>query len=126
MSNTKKSTLINSNEQYVVHMRGTLNNMIFSLNTLDGNTVFNTSCGASNFTGSRKASAFATQDTGKKFIKRIKQEKINQLYLVISGVRRMSTKKIIKLFCTKFEILTIYYPNVKPHNGCKVKKQIRR
>jgi len=110
---------------YIVHIRGTLNNMIFSLTALNGNTIYNTSCGAWNFTGSKKASAFATTDTAQKFIDWLDNAGVKKIHTVISGVRRSSTKPVIKMFSQYFKILSIHYPNEKPHNGCRKRKMSR-
>jgi len=111
---------------YIVHIRGTLNNMIFSLTNLKGNTIYNTSCGSWNFSGSRKASTFATRDTGSKFKDKLKGFSVKNIHLVIAGVRRFAAKKVVSMLCKEFEVLSIHYPNQLPHNGCRKKKKQRK
>jgi len=111
---------------FIVHIKGTLNNMIFSLTNLRGNTLYNTSCGSWNFSGSRKASTFATRDTGTKFKDKLRQYNVKNIHIVVAGVRRFAAKQVVKLICKEFDVLSIHYPNQLPHNGCRKKKKQRK
>jgi len=111
---------------YIVHIRGTLNNMIFSLTDLQGKTLYNTSCGSWNYSGSRKASTFATRDTGNHFKEKLKNFHVKNIHIVIAGIRRFAAKKAVGALCKAFEVLSIHYPNQLPHNGCRKKKKQRK
>jgi len=114
-----------NNTEFIVNIKGTINNMIFSLTALNGNTIYNTSCGAWNFAGSKKASAFATTDTAQKFIDWLNNVGVKKVHTVITGFRRSSTKPVIKMLSQSFQILSLHYPNEKPHNGCRKRKMSR-
>lgn len=121
----KKPKMFTEKIYHVLNITGSLNNTFFNLTNLQGESIYNTSCGAWNFTGSKKASTFAIKDVGRNFVKWMRGKKVKSMHLVINGLRRRTLKRVIKMLMRKFDIGTISYPEVKAHNGCR-KKKLRR
>lgn len=109
----------------IVHVKATFNNTIVSITDLSGNIVAWSSAGKSNFSGSRKSSAFAAtvaaQDAAKVAMSMgMKEVEIN---LKGPGAGRESAVRGIQ--SSGLVITAIRDKTPIPHNGCRPRKRRR-
>jgi small subunit ribosomal protein S11 len=110
----------------IVHVKATFNNTIVTVTDLAGNVITWASAGTSNFTGSRKSSAFAATIAATKATKEamnsygLKECEVN---LNGPGAGRESAVRGVQ---SSGAIITIIRDTTKvPHNGCRPPKRRR-
>ena len=110
----------------IVHVKSTFNNTIVSVTDLAGNVIAKASAGSSNFSGSRKSSAFAATIAAQKATKEamntygLKECEVN---LNGPGAGRESAVRGVQ---SAGAIITIIRDKTKiPHNGCRPRKRRR-
>lgn len=110
----------------IVHVKATFNNTIVTITDLAGNVIAWASAGTSNFSGSRKSSAFAATVAAQKATKEamsvygLKECEIN---LSGPGAGRESAVRGVQ---SSGAIVTIIKDKTKlPHNGCRPRKRRR-
>ncbi len=109
----------------IAHVTATFNNTIVSITDLAGNVVASSSAGKSNFSGSRKSSAFAAtvaaQNAGRDAISLgMKECEVN---LNGPGAGRESAVRGLQSAGLAISIIRDKTP--VPHNGCRPRKRRR-
>lgn len=109
----------------VAHVKATFNNTIVTITDLTGKVISWSSGGKTNFSGSRKSSAFAgtlvAQDAGKRAMEYgMKEVEVN---LIGPGAGRESAVRGLQ--SAGLNILTIKDKTPVPHNGCRARKRRR-
>lgn len=109
----------------IAHVKATFNNTIVTITDLTGKVVAWSSAGKTNFSGSRKSSAFAgtlvAQDAGKKAMEfGMKEVEVN---LRGPGAGRESAVRGLQ--SAGLNILSIKDKTPVPHNGCRPRKRRR-
>ena len=110
----------------IVNVRATFNNTIVTITDLAGNVITWASAGTSNFSGSRKSSAFAATVAAQKAAKEASSAygmKECEVNLNGPGAGRESAVRGVQ---SAGVIVTIIRDTTKiPHNGCRPRKRRR-
>ncbi len=109
----------------IAHVKATFNNTIVTITDLTGKVVAWASAGKTNFSGSRKSSAFAgtlvAQDAGRRAMEfGMKEVEVN---LRGPGAGRESAVRGLQ--SAGLNILSIKDKTPVPHNGCRPRKRRR-
>ncbi|MCI5052112.1 MAG: 30S ribosomal protein S11 [Simkaniaceae bacterium] len=109
----------------VAHVKATFNNTIISITDLSGNVIAWSSAGKSNFSGSRKSSAFAAtvaaQDCGKIAM----THGMKEIEVSLRGPGAGRESAVRGLQSAGLVITMIRDGTPIPHNGCRARKRRR-
>lgn len=109
----------------IAFVKSTFNNTIVTITDPTGKVVVWSSAGKSNFSGSRKSSAFAgtvaAQDAGKKAM----EFGMKELEVVLRGPGAGRESAVRGLQSTGLIITAIKDKTPVPHNGCRPRKRRR-
>lgn len=109
----------------IVHIKSTLNNTIFTITKLDGNTLFWISAGTLGFKGTRRSSALAAENAGNTVGISLSKYDCSSIYVQLNGIGAGRISSIKGLKKSGINILSIQDNTPIPHNGCRPSKKRR-
>lgn len=109
----------------IVHVRATFNNTIVSIADLAGNIIAWSSAGKSNFSGSRKSSAFAATIAAQNAAKDAIALGMKECEVNLSGPGAGRESAVRGLQSAGLAISIIRDKTPVPHNGCRPRKRRR-
>ncbi len=109
----------------IVHVRATFNNTLVSITDLAGNVVASSSAGRSNFSGSRKSSAFAATVAAQNAAKDAMALGMKECEVNLSGPGAGRESAVRGLQSSGLAISMIRDKTRVPHNGCRPRKRRR-
>lgn len=109
----------------VAHVKATFNNTIVSITDQSGNVVSWASAGSSNFSGSRKSSAFAATMAAQNAAKNAMTAGMKEVEVNLNGPGAGRESAVRGLQSAGLIITTIRDVTPVPHNGCRPRKRRR-
>ncbi|MDE3055417.1 MAG: 30S ribosomal protein S11 [Verrucomicrobiota bacterium] len=110
----------------IAHIKATFNNTMVSITDLAGNVISWSSAGKSNFSGSRKSSAFAAtiaaQNAGREAVSLVSMKEC-EVNLSGPGAGRESAVRGLQSAGLVISVIRDATP--VPHNGCRPRKRRR-
>lgn len=124
-STTKRKKNQRSVPSGVAHVKATFNNTIVSITDPAGNVVSWSSAGKTNFSGSRKSSAFAGTVAAQDAAKGAIAAGMKELEVILRGAGA-GRESVVRAFASAGLIITkISDQTPVPHNGCRPRKRRR-
>ena len=124
-STTKRKKNQRSVPSGVAHVKATFNNTIVSITDPAGNVVSWSSAGKTNFSGSRKSSAFAGTVAAQDAAKGAIAAGMKELEVILRGAGA-GRESVVRAFATAGLVITkISDQTPVPHNGCRPRKRRR-
>lgn len=112
-------------KQGVIYIQSTYNNTIVTVTDLAGNVLVSGSAGRSGFSGARKATPFAAQQTVGQVIERLKPFGMEEARVVVRGIGSARESAIRSLSSAGLTITAIRDATPIPHNGVRPPKRRR-
>lgn len=109
----------------IAHVKATFNNTIVSITDLAGNVISWSSAGKSNFSGSRKSSAFAATVAAQNAGREAMTVGMKECEVNLSGPGAGRESAVRGLQSAGLVITTIRDITPVPHNGCRARKRRR-
>jgi len=109
----------------IAHVKATFNNTIVSITDLAGNVISWSSAGKSNFSGSRKSSAFAATVAAQNAGREAMGAGMKECEVNLSGPGAGRESAVRGLQSAGLVITTIRDKTPVPHNGCRARKRRR-
>lgn len=109
----------------IAHVRATFNNTIVTITDLAGNVVSSSSAGRSNFSGSRKSSAFAATVAAQNAGKDAMALGMKECEVNLNGPGAGRESAVRGLQSSGLAISMIRDKTKVPHNGCRPRKRRR-
>ncbi len=109
----------------IAHVKATFNNTIVSITDLAGNVISWSSAGKSNFSGSRKSSAFAATVAAQNAGREAMSVGMKECEVNLSGPGAGRESAVRGLQSAGLVITTIRDMTPVPHNGCRARKRRR-
>lgn len=109
----------------IAHVKATFNNTIVAITDLAGNVVSWSSAGKSNFSGSRKSSAFAATIAAQNAAKDAMAIGMKECEVNLSGPGAGRESAVRGLMSAGLSITIIRDKTPVPHNGCRARKRRR-
>lgn len=109
----------------IAHVKATFNNTIVSITDLAGNVISWSSAGKSNFSGSRKSSAFAATVAAQNAGREAMAVGMKECEVKLSGPGAGRESAVRGLQSAGILITTISDETPVPHNGCRARKRRR-
>lgn len=109
----------------IAHVQATFNNTIVSITDLAGNVVAWSSAGKSNFSGSRKSSAFAATVAAQNAAREAMQVGMKECEVNLNGPGAGRESAVRGLQSAGLAITIIRDCTPVPHNGCRARKRRR-
>ncbi|MCF7806450.1 MAG: 30S ribosomal protein S11 [Simkaniaceae bacterium] len=109
----------------IVHVKATFNNTIVSITDLSGNVVAWASAGKSNFSGSRKSSAFAATVAAQDAAKIAMSMGMKEVEINLKGPGAGRESAVRGIQGSGLAITAIRDRTPIPHNGCRPRKRRR-
>lgn len=109
----------------IAHVKATFNNTIVSITDLAGNVVAWSSAGKSNFSGSRKSSAFAATVAAQNAAREAMNVGMKECEVNLNGPGAGRESAVRGLQSAGLAITIIRDCTPVPHNGCRARKRRR-
>jgi small subunit ribosomal protein S11 len=109
----------------IAHVKATFNNTIVSITDLAGNVISWSSAGKSNFSGSRKSSAFAATVAAQNAARDAMVLGMKECEVNLSGPGAGRESAVRGLQSAGLAISVIRDSTPVPHNGCRARKRRR-
>ncbi len=109
----------------IAHVRATFNNTIISITDPSGKVIAWGSAGKSNFSGSRKSSAFAATVAAQDAAKAAMLYGVKELEVHLKGPGAGRESAVRGLMSSGILITLIRDKTPVPHNGCRARKRRR-
>ncbi len=109
----------------VAHVKATFNNTIVTITDPSGNVIAWSSAGKSNFSGSRKSSAFAATVAAQNAAKEAMTCGMKECEVNLNGPGAGRESAVRGLQSAGLTILSIRDMTPVPHNGCRARKRRR-
>ncbi len=109
----------------VAHVKATFNNTIVTITDPSGNVISWSSAGKSNFSGSRKSSAFAATVAAQNAAKEAMASGMKECEVNLNGPGAGRESAVRGLQSSGLTILSIRDTTPVPHNGCRARKRRR-
>mgnify|MGYP001573798916 CR=1 FL=1 len=109
----------------IVHVKATFNNTIVSITDLAGNVISWSSAGKSNFSGSRKSSAFAATVAAQNAARDAAALGMKECEVNLNGPGAGRESAVRGLQSAGLMISIIRDKTPVPHNGCRPRKRRR-
>lgn len=109
----------------IAHVKATFNNTIVSITDLAGNVISWSSAGKSNFSGSRKSSAFAATVAAQNAGREAMTVGMKECEVKLTGPGAGRESAVRGLQSAGLVITTIFDTTPVPHNGCRARKRRR-
>ena len=108
----------------IAHIQATFNNTIITITDLNGNTVAWANAGMT-FTGSRKSTPFAAQQTAESCARRAMDHGMKRVEVRVKGPGSGRESSIRALAQSGLQITAMKDVTPIPHNGCRPPKRRR-
>ena len=122
---TTRKKVIRSVPLGIAHVKATFNNTIITITDLAGNVVVWSSSGRSNFSGSKKSSAFAATVAAQKAAKEAMVYGMKECEVTLRGPGAGRESAVRGLQSAGLSITIIRDKTPVPHNGCRPRKRRR-
>lgn len=109
----------------VAHILATFNNTIVTISDMGGNTLCQSSAGASGFKGSRKGTPYAAQLAGEAVAHKARDFGIKRISIEVSGPGAGRDSAIRAFHAAGIEVVRLKDKTRLPHNGCRPRKKRR-
>lgn len=109
----------------VVHVKSTFNNTIVTITDPAGNVISWSSAGKSNFSGSRKSSAYAATVAAQDAVKTATSYGLKEVEVNLRGPGAGREAAVRGLQSSGLSISIIRDLTPVPHNGCRARKRKR-
>lgn len=109
----------------VAHVKATFNNTIVTITDLTGKVIAWASAGKTNFSGSRKSSAFAGTLVAQDAAKKAMESGMKEVEVNLKGPGAGRESAVRGLQSAGLIITTIRDTTPVPHNGCRPRKRRR-
>lgn len=109
----------------IVHVKATFNNTIIAITDLAGNVIAWSSAGKSNFSGSRKSSAFAATVAAQNAARDAIALGMKECEVNLSGPGAGRESAVRGLQSAGLAVSMIRDTTPVPHNGCRARKRRR-
>nr|AKQ01367.1 30S ribosomal protein S11, small subunit ribosomal protein S11 [uncultured Chlamydiae bacterium Rifle_16ft_4_minimus_1822] len=124
VAKVKKKT-IRSVPSGIAHVKATFNNTIIAITDLSGNVVASSSAGKSNFSGSRKSSAYAATVAAQNAARAAMGLGMKEVEVSLKGPGAGRESAVRGLQSSGLTITMIRDATPVPHNGCRPRKRRR-
>lgn len=112
-------------ESAIAHVKSTFNNTVVSITTMDGDVVFNSSCGRAGFKNSRQGTPFAATQVANTLAKDMQGVGIKTLEVNLQGPGSGRDSVVRALQASGFKITVLRDVTPLPHNGTRPPKKRR-
>jgi small subunit ribosomal protein S11 len=109
----------------IAHVKATFNNTTIAITDLAGNVISWSSAGKSNFTGSRKSSAFAATAAAQNAAKEAMVVGMRECEVNLNGPGAGRESAVRGLMSAGLSVTIIRDKTPVPHNGCRPRKRRR-
>jgi len=109
----------------IAHIKATFNNTIVSITDPAGNVIAWSSAGKSNFSGSRKSSAFAGTVAAQDAAKVATSAGMKEIEVILRGPGAGRESVVRALASAGLTVTRISDQTPVPHNGCRPRKRRR-
>ncbi len=109
----------------IAHVRATFNNTIVSITDPAGNVISWSSAGKTNFSGSRKSSAFAGTVAAQDAAKVAVSAGMKEIEVILRGPGAGRESVVRALASAGLTVTRISDQTPVPHNGCRARKRRR-
>lgn len=109
----------------IVHVKATFNNTIVSITDMAGNVISWSSAGKSNFSGSRKSSAFAGTIAAQNAAREAMTVGMKECEVHLNGPGAGRESAVRGLMSAGLAVSMIRDVTPVPHNGCRARKRRR-
>ena len=109
----------------IAHVKATFNNTTIAITDLAGNVISWSSAGKSNFTGSRKSSAFAATAAAQNAAKEAMIVGMRECEVNLNGPGAGRESAVRGLMSAGLSVTIIRDKTPVPHNGCRPRKRRR-
>ena len=122
---TKRKKASISTPAGIAHVKASFNNTIITITDLLGRVVAWSSAGSSNFSGSRKSSAYAATMAAQNAAKTAADLGVKEVEVNLSGPGAGRESAVRGLISAGLLVTTIRDKTPVPHNGCRPRKKRR-
>jgi small subunit ribosomal protein S11 len=109
----------------IAHIRTTFNNTIVTITDVNGNTICWASAGSVGFSGSKKSTPFAAQQTADACARKAMDNGVRQVEVRVKGPGAGRESAIRALNAAGLEVTAFKDVTPIPHNGCRPPKRRR-
>ena len=109
----------------IAHVKATFNNTTIAITDLAGNVISWSSAGKSNFTGSRKSSAYAATAAAQNAAKEAMVVGMRECEVNLNGPGAGRESAVRGLMSAGLAVTIIRDKTPVPHNGCRPRKRRR-
>lgn len=109
----------------IAHVKATFNNTTIAITDLAGNVISWSSAGKSNFTGSRKSSAYAATAAAQNAAKEAMVVGMRECEVNLNGPGAGRESAVRGLMSAGLSVTIIRDKTPVPHNGCRPRKRRR-
>lgn len=110
----------------MAHILASFNNTIVTISDMGGNTLCQSSSGASGFKGSRKGTPYAAQLAGEAVARKARDEfGMKRVSIEVSGPGAGRDSAIRAFHAAGIEVVRLKDKTRLPHNGCRPRKKRR-
>lgn len=109
----------------IAHVKATFNNTTIAITDLAGNVISWSSAGKSNFTGSRKSSAYAATAAAQNAAKEAMVVGMRECEVNLNGPGAGRESAVRGLISAGLSVTIIRDKTPVPHNGCRPRKRRR-
>jgi len=109
----------------IAHVKATFNNTTIAITDLAGNVISWSSAGKSNFTGSRKSSAYAATAAAQNAAKEAMVVGMRECEVNLNGPGAGRESAVRGLMSAGLSVTIIRDRTPVPHNGCRPRKRRR-
>lgn len=109
----------------IAHVKATFNNTTIAITDLAGNVISWSSAGKSNFSGSRKSSAFAATVAAQNAAKEAMAVGMKECEVNLNGPGAGRESAVRGLMSAGLSVSIIRDKTPVPHNGCRARKRRR-
>lgn len=110
---------------YIIHINATLNNTIFTITDMKGNTLLWKSSGSMGLKGTNKTDPISTEDNSLNLGLSLIKLNYNPVHIQLKGIGIGRISSIKGLKKSGISILSIQDLTAIPHNGCRPSKKRR-
>jgi small subunit ribosomal protein S11 len=121
----KRSKTKRKIKQGVIYIQSTYNNTLVTVTDLSGNVLVTSSAGRIGFSGARKATPYAAQQTVQNVVGRLEPFAMEEARIVVKGIGSARESAIRSFSSSGLTITSIRDVTPIPHNGVRAPKRRR-
>jgi small subunit ribosomal protein S11 len=122
----KQKKIINNYKLCRIYIKINLNNTILTATTTDGKVIISKSAGCLGFKKRKRSAPYAALMLGYLISKELYQKNYTQCNIFLKGIGKSRLSAIKGISKSGLLIRTFYDITAIPHNGCRLKKKIRK